>query len=79
METGIECADEGVAAKSEVEVDVRRLSVPSRNDSRASLRAMASSHVGFRQLSYIIGIDLGTTNCAVAFVNPAHGARLAGH
>ena len=23
--------------------------------------------------SYIIGIDLGTTNCAVAFVNPAQG------
>ena len=24
--------------------------------------------------SYIIGIDLGTTNCAVAFANPGQGA-----
>lgn len=24
--------------------------------------------------AYIVGIDLGTTNCAVAFVDPAHGA-----
>ena len=27
--------------------------------------------------SYIVGIDLGTTNCAVAFANPAQGAEAA--